>query len=86
MPKIKSITFEQEADSASDLDIQEISLEVVDAGAGPYLVVKTEAWAFDDWAEFRAMFVAMNKVAGPHIISYDALRSKDAHLQETPNE
>ena len=46
---IQRITYQQEPDSCadSDLDTQAVTLEIVDGGAGPYLVISTARWAMD---------------------------------------
>lgn len=43
----KTITYQQEPDSCSDLEGQDLTLETRDCGAGPYLVIKTEEWALE---------------------------------------
>ena len=49
------VTLVQYEDSSgrSDVDHQAITIEVTDAGAGPYLVISTERWAIDDPVEFE---------------------------------
>jgi hypothetical protein len=46
-----SATFVQEADSCDDaknLGIQELIIQIDDAGGGPFFVISTDRWAFDD--------------------------------------
>jgi hypothetical protein len=39
--------FTQEVDSCASGLINELHVEVADAGGGPYIVLKTERWAID---------------------------------------
>lgn len=58
--KLESMTlvYSQEEDSAGrdGISTQEITVEITDAGAGPYAVISTERWAIgstdDEIAEF----------------------------------
>jgi len=41
------LTYEQDPDGDDPGGVQELRVEVTDAGAGPYLVIRTRRWAFD---------------------------------------
>ena len=49
--KLESLTtmYSQEADSCAPINTEthELSIEITDAGAGPYAVIKTRRWALD---------------------------------------
>jgi hypothetical protein len=49
--KLESIVtlYSQEADSCAPINTEycELSIEITDAGGGPYAVIKTERWALD---------------------------------------
>jgi hypothetical protein len=50
--KLESMTFYQDADTCDDPDnIQYLTVEVQDSGAGEYYTIKTERWAFDNFKE-----------------------------------
>jgi hypothetical protein len=53
----KSFEFTEEVDSCgqSSGGCNLLEVEIVDAGGGPYLVIKTERWAIEDPEELRAM-------------------------------
>jgi hypothetical protein len=55
------VTLEQEEDSGgrSNADHQYLDIEITDAGGGPYFVMKTERWAFDDLAPLMAKCTEM---------------------------
>lgn len=42
-------TYTQQADSAAPIntDLNELEVEITDAGGGPYIVIKTARWALD---------------------------------------
>lgn len=43
-----SATFMQDPDTAQENDLQqELHIEVVDSGAGHYVVIRTDRWAMD---------------------------------------
>lgn len=51
-----SLLFTQENDSCDDGDLgQDLRVEIADAGAGPYFIIKTERWAFDSIDELVAL-------------------------------
>jgi len=47
---VSRITVEiyQDPDSDDSGDVQEMNIEITDAGGGPYPVISTNRWAFDD--------------------------------------
>ena len=56
------ITLTQEQDSCSTaIDDQYLTVEVVDAGAGPYLILETKRWALDI-GEIQAFIDKLNEV------------------------
>lgn len=48
--KLETLTavFTQEGDSNSEDEFHDLTVEIDDAGGGPYFVIKTRRWAFDD--------------------------------------
>lgn len=61
-----SVTYSQEADSCDeDSDgIQTLTVEMRDAGAGPYLVVSTTRWAADSPEALAALLRRVWEMAG----------------------
>lgn len=56
------VTLTQEQDSCSaSIEDQYLTIEVTDAGAGPYLVLKTDRWAIDI-DELQAFIDKLNEV------------------------
>ena len=47
--------FTQEPDSCNS-GTQEIEFEVLDAGGGKYVLIKTQGWAFDTIDEFATLY------------------------------
>lgn len=58
-------TFHGEADDNADRDprarIVELKVTVTHAGSGPYLVIETDRWAFDEPAELLAILENVKK-------------------------
>jgi hypothetical protein len=52
--KLESMTFYQKADTCDDTDnIKQLTIELMDSGAGVYYVLTTERWAFDNFKELK---------------------------------
>lgn len=56
-------TYVQDADSCDPLMNQELEAEFRDEGDGPYLVIKTERWAFDNRLEAISLINKIFSVA-----------------------
>ena len=58
-------TFHSDVDDNADRDprdqIAELKITVTHAGAGPYLVIETDRWAFDEPAELTAILEKVKK-------------------------
>lgn len=55
-------TFHGDADdSVQKYDMTELKVTVTHAGAGPYLVIETDRWAFDEPAELTAILEKVKK-------------------------
>jgi hypothetical protein len=50
-----TLTYTQEADSCSHLAFQQLTVEIRDAGGGPYLVISTPEWALDSPEDIMAV-------------------------------
>lgn len=59
-----SKTFSQRPDDEApdEMILNTITIETDDAGAGPYLVIRTERWAMDDAAEIDALAAEMKRI------------------------
>lgn len=57
--------FTQEPDSAAERDCpQELTVKITDSGAGHYIVIETQRWAFDSPEELTALFADVRKRLG----------------------
>lgn len=48
-------------DNVQKYDRAELEITVTDAGAGPYIVIKTDRWAMDEPAELQAILEKVKK-------------------------
>ena len=57
-------TFTQDADSCEGGDLQQLEVEVDDAGGGKFFVIKTDCWAFDSIADLVALLEKIRSAFG----------------------
>jgi hypothetical protein len=57
---VRSVTFQQNADSCDGGGEQELTVLIEDAGGGSYYVLRTERWAVDSELEVVKLLKAVN--------------------------
>lgn len=61
-------TYRQNPDDCDDLgDLQELTIETQDGGAGVYYVIETERWAFDDIDDLISVLEDFKKKIGDQV-------------------
>lgn len=53
-PVAGNLTFQQNTDACSEGD-QFLNVEIADGGGGPYYIIKTDRWAFNDISDLVAI-------------------------------